>query len=403
MIVFDNPEPQVHGKEKIKFNIIAFANSFWATEKGLAGGDRRAIEIFKRFKTKEQINLKIMITKMGYENYKSYIDLEDFNVILCPSIDRLGIFVAYLIRSVVACFLRLKLRKNDIIYSISDFLPDVLPVVIRKSVNKGIKWVQIIHHLIPSPSRRTGFFLINLISFYAQRISLFLIKRFADLVIVVNPLIKGELEKYGFNKALIRINYNGVNFSFFKKIEPDHKRVFDAVFLGRLHFSKGVFDLPDIWSEVCKKNEDAKLGIIGGGDKRIRKKLEEKISNKRLEEKIVVLGYLNDEEAFSIIKSSKIFVFPSYEEGWGISVCEAMACGLPVVTWDLPIYSILFPDGRLSAPIGDIKSFADKILKLLSDQQLYAEKRREAFSIVSKYDWNNIAEKELKLLIGLLN
>ena len=40
------------------------------------------------------------------------------------------------------------------------------------------------------------------------------------------------------------------------------------------------------------------------------------------------------------MKSSKLFIFPSYEEGWGISITEAMACGLAVVCYDLKAYDV---------------------------------------------------------------
>ena len=47
---------------------------------------------------------------------------------------------------------------------------------------------------------------------------------------------------------------------------------------------------------------------------------------------------ISGKDALSVVKSVLVFVFPSHEEGWGIAICEAMACGLAVVAYDLPAY-----------------------------------------------------------------
>jgi len=383
-------------QKTINIRVIAIANAFWMTGKGLGGGDRRAIEILKRFKEKG-IDGTIVTSKMGYTNYKEYINI---NYITIPfsSLDKLGLPIAYLGRSVVACFLKLDLRHGDILYSTSDFLPDVFPAFMYKSRNKTLKWIQIVHHLIPDPSRRTGSFFTNLLSFFAQRVSFFFMKALVDLVIVVSPLLKKELEKLGFDERIVKVNGNGINVDYFKAIRKCGEMKFAAVFLGRLHSSKGIFDLIKIWERVCKEMSNAKLGIIGDGDDQVKHQLRSKIVEKNLRNNIDVLQYLKDDEAFKIIKSSKLFVFPSYEEGWGISICEAMACGIPVVAWNLPVYSLLFSKAITSVPVGDVAKFAIEVLRLLNDRQLYERMEKEAVKVSSKYSWHKVAEEELRLI-----
>jgi len=73
---------------------------------------------------------------------------------------------------------------------------------------------------------------------------------------------------------------------------------------------------------------------------------------------------------FQVLKSSKIFILPSYNESWALVVCEAMACGLPVVAYDLPVFEEVYKKGMILIPIGDIDKFAGAILKLLYDIKL---------------------------------
>ena len=99
-----------------------------------------------------------------------------------------------------------------------------------------------------------------------------------------------------------------------------------------------------------------------------------------------------------MVKNCKVFVFPSHEEGWGIAICEAMACGLPVVAYDLPVYREIFKQGMVTVPLIDIKRFSEEVVNLLEND----EKRRilgtKAKNQAKIYDWNSVAARELSLM-----
>lgn len=366
-----------------KERIIFLFNSFVS----LSGGDIRFIEVAKRIGSFE----KVIITCQGGKDLCCQRGLNARYLITTSKKERYlkNIFLVYFARVIVALALRNKICDRDVLYSSSDFLPDVFPALFYKLGRKHVQWVQIIHHVIPS--KRKGSFVDNLLSYYGQRISFFFIKRHSDFIIVVNPFIKERLKEAGFQDFTIIINSNGIDTRYLKNVKPSKGIRYDGIFLGRLHPSKGIFDLVKIWKIVCKSQKNAKLGIIGSGDVQVREKLKRKVKESGLETHIDILGYIDD--AFSIVKSSKVFVFPSYEEGWGIAICEAMACGLPIVTFDLPPYEI-FGNTMVKVPVGDIKTFAEAVIKLLSERWLRRELGEKGKRKVKQFDWSTVAQKE---------
>jgi len=80
-----------------------------------------------------------------------------------------------------------------------------------------------------------------------------------------------------------------------------------------------------------------------------------------------------------------------------------MACGLPVVAWDLEMYSGMFPQGMLRVPEGDRRAFSDSTVRVLDDPDLYAKLSREAREYGRRYTWTSIPREELKILKRVVN
>jgi len=65
------------------------------------------------------------------------------------------------------------------------------------------------------------------------------------------------------------------------------------------------------------------------------------------------------------MKSARVFIFPSYEEGLSLTLMEALACDLPVIAWDLPVYNSVYQNRIITVPAGDIEMFRKKIIEVL--------------------------------------
>lgn len=356
-----------------------------AYSQGKSGGDMVFIEIAKRIKEFD----KVIVTSLLGKDLCQKNGLKGEYLITTWETEFRNVILTYFKRILKAFFLKLKVEKKDILFGTSDFLPDALPIFWLKIRNKKAKWVQHIFHLIPF-SRK--------IPFLAQRLSFFLIKRFADLIIVDNKLLKDDLVKHNFNSRKIFINYPGIDFNYLRSVKTEKEKIYDGIFMAQLRRSKGIFELVRIWKLVGEKIPEVKLGIIGKGSRETVAELKKEIKKEAIEKKINLLGYLSDDVAFSTIKSSRIFVFPSQEEGFGIAPLEAQALGLPAVAWNLPVFDEVFKGGMIKVNIRNIKRFADEVVRLLTDRRVYRKLSREAMNNASRYDWDEVARRESKLI-----
>jgi glycosyltransferase involved in cell wall biosynthesis len=231
----------------------------------------------------------------------------------------------------------------------------------------------------------------HIFSLLSEQISLFLCKK-ADLIFVDNNIIKVALANKGFNDEKIFVTRNGVEYNFINSVKQGDKK-FDGCFCGVLDKRKGVYDLLDIWQKVITRFPEAKLVVIGQGPESARLPIE--IKNNNLQKNITLTGYLPEDQKISIMKSSKTFIFPSYEEGWGIALSEAMACGLPAVCYRLAAYDV-FGDAILKVDIGNKETMTSAVIDLLTNQTKQKSLGDRAKEATRSLDWDDIATEELK-------
>ena len=164
--------------------------------------------------------------------------------------------------------------------------------------------------------------------------------RRADKIVVVSNMIKKELvDKYGLNPNSIEVIYNYYNIDEIKKasaekIEDEYLSVFNdhpvVVSAGRLVKQKGQWHLIRAFKKVLELIPNARLCILGDG--RMKNELQGYIEDLQLKESVFLLGY--QENPFKFISKSSVFVLSSIYEGFPNALCEAMACGAPVISTD---------------------------------------------------------------------
>lgn len=313
------------------------------------------------------------------------------------------IITAFLTRILLGSMVKIP-KSVKVMYSMTGILPEVVPGFIFKIRNPDVKWVVSVDNLVARPGRRVRHFIIKLLAYLGFRITVRLIKR-ADLVFTSNQIVKNRLIELGLNLEKIKLTTYGVMFENIDRAQGSEIKKYGAVFLGRLHEEKGIFDLVKAWGIVCKEDSGRKLAIIGPGLPETVSKLRREISHNNLDSNIELTGPLNPMEKFEALKSSKIFLFPSYGqwEAWSIAVMEALACGLPVVSYDLPFYREIYPPGLLqTVPIRDFDELGNKVLMLLNDGGLRKKLVRWGKEYAKDFTWESVAQKEYSYMVRLL-
>ena len=159
--------------------------------------------------------------------------------------------------------------------------------------------------------------------------------------------------------------------------------------LGRLTPKKGAHVLVQSWRKVVDECPDAVLWIVGGGDQSYINYLQDLTKNLGLTNNVKLQGAVPPEQTPSCYQASDVYVFPTLfgAEGFGLSLLEAMACGLACAASDIEIlrelYSaetvLLVPDPNLE------DAFVKPILSLLSDSDLRARMGKAARSYASEH------------------
>ncbi len=171
------------------------------------------------------------------------------------------------------------------------------------------------------------------------------------------------------------------------------------VAMGRLVHQKGFDLLIDAFSALSDTFRNLDLTILGEGPE--RGNLERLIAARRLEGRVLLPG--QTEAPFPILKQADLFVLSSRFEGFGNVLCEAMACGLPVVSFDCPSGpGDIIRDGvdGVLVPPGDVKSLADALRRLLTDGTERERLASRASEVVERFgvkyvmaQWENLLRR----------
>ncbi len=146
----------------------------------------------------------------------------------------------------------------------------------------------------------------------------------------------GDYRRFGL-KNPIAVIPNGVSVPLEASPEPFFER-FPALrgkrlilFLGRIHFKKGLDILAEAWARVSRQWPEAQLVLAGPDFEHTQSAVEKRLAELGVAERVSFTGMLGTELKWSALAAAECFVLPSYSEGLSVSVLEAMGMGLPVI------------------------------------------------------------------------
>jgi len=175
-----------------------------------------------------------------------------------------------------------------------------------------------------------------------------------------------------------------------------HQTFKRVVAIARYSHEKGIDLLLQAWALVEKRTKDWRLDVYGDGD---RSSYEQQAQALSLDKSRCQLhGRTNDVE--KAYMESSLFVLSSRFEGFGMVLTEAMACGLPVVSFDCPWGPrSIITDGEdgLLVENGNVEALADGLSKLMGDDALRHRMAANGIKNVQRFSIEYIAECWKKL------
>lgn len=186
-----------------------------------------------------------------------------------------------------------------------------------------------------------------------------------------------------------------------KVVNSSHLTAKRVITVGRYSYEKGYDLLLRIWSIVEKKCRDWQLEVFAMGDPTPYVKLMDELSIDK--KRCHLNSSIVDVEA-EYLKSS-ILVQPSRTEGFGLVLVEAMACGLPVISFDCengPRSIIADGENGFLIPPFDVEKYAESLLRLIDDENLRQEMGRKGKQMSMRYDIESVGNQWQQLFDELM-
>jgi glycosyltransferase involved in cell wall biosynthesis len=359
------------------------------------GGIQTHIAELSKALSKKGIEIHLFIVGRGSKKPGKKISSENLYVhpIPCMPLPRLtlGEYISYSLNTAR----HIKRYNLDLIHGHSMYS-------VGYSLNKNLPYVATLHGTQLNEFKQSlqyGTSLNHIITdFTSMLMERYTAKKADKIIVVSNENRRDVIEQYKVPENKIATIPNGVNVNDFKPSTCKSKTI---IFVGRLHERKGIDKLLQSFSKVVSEEPEARLKIVGYGEDESRlKDLAKRLNLKS--RNLEFAGFVADSELHELYTSSSIFVLPSYYEGFGIVLIEAMSAGLPLVSVRTGGATEVIEEGE-NGFLVDYDNMHKAIVKLLGDETLRIKMGRMSREKVEKeYDWTKIADKILKVYLEVL-
>lgn len=228
----------------------------------------------------------------------------------------------------------------------------------------------------------------------------------ARVIIAVSEYTKNKIERqYPESGGRVHVIYQGVRSEFRPQLAVDISRFRSTklldypyvLFVGTIEPRKNVERLLHAFEMAVREAQLPHHLLLAGGWGWKSDGVKRALHGSRVGERIHQLGYVSPEDLPLYYGAADVVIYPSLEEGFGLPVAEAMACGAPVITSNASALPELVGDAALTVDPLDETALSEALQKILTDAELRRALAAHGPARAARFSWSECAERHLQL------
>jgi glycogen synthase len=219
----------------------------------------------------------------------------------------------------------------------------------------------------------------------------------ANKIFVANQNTKNEVKNfYNLSEEKIFIMPNGIETEKFFSTKSNKKII---IFSGVMYYHRGLDILFNALPDVIKQIPDVELILLGDGPE--MKKLQDIVKERKLEENIKFLGWINRNEIPKYLAKSSVGIGPLRsttvtKNALPIKILEYMAASLPIIAFENTLPNEILNHGKNGFNVKNIEELSEKIILILKNEKLQKEFGNTSNNMIGKYDWKIVINEMLE-------
>ncbi len=170
-----------------------------------------------------------------------------------------------------------------------------------------------------------------------------------------------------------------------------------VLFVGNLEPKKGILVLLEAFVQLKQRRDLPHSLLIAGKRGWLYRDILRRAQEPEMQRFVRLLGYVEDRLLPALYSLAEVFVLPSFYEGFGLPVLEAMACGTPVICSDAGALAEVAHGAARIVPMGDAEALAQALGEVLSDDALRAELRQRGLQRARQFPPEAIGREMLDI------
>jgi glycosyltransferase involved in cell wall biosynthesis len=166
-------------------------------------------------------------------------------------------------------------------------------------------------------------------------------------------------------------------------------------YIGRLERKKNIAGLIDAFAIFKQKTSAVHKLVLLGFQGYGFEEIQQKIDHHRLNRDVIIPGYIPEEHVPMLYAGAELFVFPSFYEGFGIPLLQAMACGVPILASRAGAIPEVVQDAAVLVDPKDPVAIATAIERMLNDASLRSHLKQTGLDRVKHFSWHSTAQQTL--------